>query len=205
MPTSTALPRSPFSHRPGRRRGVTFTLPPKLAFCTASGPHGWGVRPISDVPSPATVPTAIPADATDIRATLLVGYSAVRPSATAINGAPFALSSMGTALRQEQSGGEDGRDSEYSKHNFISLVGHALDRVRTGLGVGLGQRPAQRPPERRWCRWCRLSWCPGSSAIVTSKVAKADPPSQPTFNSAMHSGRCKKQSEHQCDACPSQL
>src|SRR5262245_41820305 len=59
-------------------------------------------RQRTDVPSPATVPTTIPADATDIRATLLVGYSAVRPSATAINGAPFALSSMGTALREDQ-------------------------------------------------------------------------------------------------------
>jgi hypothetical protein len=68
-------------------------------------------------------------DATDIRATLLVGYSAVRPSATAINGAPSALS-MGTALRQEQSGGEDGRDSECSKHVFISLVGHAVTPCR---------------------------------------------------------------------------
>ena len=75
----------------------------------------------TDIPLPPIVPSARPADAADIRATLPVGVESVIRSSIAVAGAPFALG-MGTALRQEQSGDrKDGRDNEYSRNDLISF------------------------------------------------------------------------------------
>jgi hypothetical protein len=93
-----------------RSKTCAYSITSPAKSMQGSGPRASQLK-TADIPSPLIVPSARPADAADIRATLPVGVESAVRSSIAVAGAPFALS-MGTALRQEQSGGrKDGRDN----------------------------------------------------------------------------------------------